>query len=86
MGRGQGQGSQAETLKTHGSVYVVAPQAVRVDHLDMQGTFLLLHLLTRVLFKFGCIIFIIVASYVIDLGLEVETSRKAVVWEFPPRN
>ena len=52
----------------------------------MQGTFLLLHLLTRVLFKFKCIIFIIVASCVIDFGLEVETSGKTVVWEFSPRN
>ena len=47
--------------------------------------FLLLHLLTRVLFKFGCRIFIIIASYVVDLGFKVETSGKAVVWEFSPR-
>ena len=45
----------------------------------MQGTFLLLHLLTRILFKFGCIIFIIIASCVIDFNLEVETSGKAVI-------
>ena len=45
----------------------------------MQGTFLLLHLLTGVLIKFVCIIFIIVASCMIDLNLEVETSRKSVV-------
>ena len=38
----------------------------------MQGTFLSLH----VLFKLGCIILIIIASYVIYLGLEVETSEK----------
>ena len=52
----------------------------------MQGTFLLLNLLTRVLFKFECIIFIIVASCEIDLNLEIETSRKFVVREFSPRN
>ena len=52
----------------------------------MQGTFLLLHLLNRVLFKLGCIIFLIVASCVIDLNLEVETSGKAVVWELSPKN
>ena len=52
----------------------------------MHGMFLLLHLLTTVLFKFGCIIFIIVASCVIDFNLEVETSGKVVVWEFSHRN
>ena len=46
-----------------------------VDQPDMQGTFLLLH----VLFKFGCIIFIIVASFVMDCGLEVEASGKTIV-------
>ena len=86
MGRGQGQGSQAGTSGTQGHVYSVVPQAKHADQSDMYGTFLLLHLLTRVLFKFECIIFIIVASYVIDLGLEVETSGKAVFWEFSPRN
>ena len=40
--------------------------------------------LTRVSFKSGCIIFISVASYVIDLGLEVEAFGKAVVWMFFP--
>ena len=86
MGQGQGQGSQAGTSGTQGSVYAVVPQDELVDFPDMHGMFLLLHLLTRVLFKFGCIIFIIVASFVIDLNLEVETSRKSVVWEFSPRN
>ena len=86
MGRGQRQGSQVGTSGTQGPVYAVVPQAKRADQSDMQGMFLLLHLFTRVLFKFRCIILIIVASCVIDLGLEVETSRKAVVWEFSPRN
>ena len=48
--------------------------------------FLLLHFLTIVLFKFGCIIFIIIASCVLDLNLEVETSGKAIVWESSLRN
>ena len=86
MGRGQGHGSQAWTLGTQGRVYAVVPQVERADQPDMQGMFLLLHLLTRVFFKFGCIIFIIVASCMIDLGLEVETFGKAIVWEFSPRN
>ena len=86
MSRGQGQSSQAETPGTQGCVYAVVPHAKRADQSDMKSTFLLLHLLTKVLFKFGCIIFIIVASCVIDLGFEVETSRKVAVWEFSPRN
>ena len=49
----------------------------------MQGTFLLLHLLTRVLFKFECIIFIIVASCVIDLNLEVETLENPLFGNSP---
>ena len=86
MGRGQGKGSQVGTSRTQGGVCVVVPQAEHAGQSDMQGTFLLLHLLTRVLFKFECIIFIIVASYVIDLNLEIETSGKVVVREFSPRN
>ena len=81
MGRGQGKGSQARTSGTQGLVYAIVPQAEHAYQPDMQGTFLLLH----VLFKFGCIIFIIIASYVIDLGLEVEASGKVVVWKFFPR-
>ena len=33
-----------------------------------------------------CIISIIIASCVIDLGLEVEAFRRASVWEVSPRN
>ena len=43
---------------------------------DMQGTFLLLHLLTRVAFKLDASCSFINASCVIDLGLEVETFRE----------
>ena len=53
MGRGQGQGSQARTSGTQGCVYAVVPQAERTDQPDMQGMFLLLHFLTRILFKIG---------------------------------
>ena len=43
---------------------------------DMQGTFLLLHLLTRVAFKLDASNSFIVASCVIESGLEVETFRE----------
>ena len=42
----------------------------------MQGTFLLLHLLTRVAFKLDASNSFIVASCVIGLGLEVEAFRE----------
>ena len=42
----------------------------------MQGTFLLLHLLTRVAFKLDATNSFIVASCVIGLGLEVEAFRE----------
>ena len=60
-------------------------QAEHTDHPDMQGTFLLLHLLTRVAFKLDASYSFIVASCVIELGLEIEASRKVVVWMFSPR-
>ena len=42
----------------------------------MQGTFLLLHLLTRVAFKLDALNSFIVSSCVIGLGLEVEAFRE----------
>ena len=44
----------------------------------MLGTFLLLHLLTRVTFKLDASNSFIVASCVIGLGLEVEAFREMV--------
>ena len=44
---------------------------------DMQGTFLLLHLLTRVAFKLDASYSFINASYVTELGLEVKAFREA---------
>ena len=51
----------------------------------MQGTFLLLHLLTRVAFKMDTTYSFIVASCMKGVGLEVEASRKAFVWMFSSR-
>ena len=45
---------------------------------NMRGTFLLLHLLTRVAFKFDASNSFIVASCVIESGLEVEAFREAM--------
>ena len=52
MGRGQVQGSQARTLGTQGRVYVMVPEAERTDQPDVQGMFLLLHVLIGALCLF----------------------------------
>ena len=62
MGRGRGQDFQACTLGTQGHVYVVLPQTELTDQYDIQGTFRLSHFLIRVLFKFGCIVFMFIAA------------------------
>ena len=53
-------------------------QAEHIEQPDMQGTFLLLHLLTRVAFKLDASCSCINASCVTDLGLEVEAFREAM--------
>ena len=53
-------------------------QAEHIEQPDMQGTFLLLHLLTRVAFKLDASYTFINASCVIDLDLEVEAFREAM--------
>ena len=57
----------------------------RPEQPNMQGTFLLLHLLTRVAFKLDASYSFIVASCMKGVGLEVEASRRSVVWMFSPR-
>ena len=52
-------------------------QAAHIEQPDMQGTFLLLHLLTRVAFKFDASYSFINVSCVIVLGLEVEAFIEA---------
>ena len=52
-------------------------QAKHTKQQDMQGTFLLLHLLTRVAFKLDASYSFINASCVTKLGLEVEAFREA---------
>ena len=53
-------------------------QAEHTEQPDMQGTFMLLHLLTRVSFKLDASNSFIVASCVIESGLEVEAFREAM--------
>ena len=69
MGRGQVQSPQARMSRTQGRVYAVMLEAGHADQPDLQGTFYTCN-------YFFCIIFIIVAPCVIDLGLEVEAFRE----------
>ena len=72
MGRGQVQSPQARMSRTQGRVYAIVPEVEHKDQPDIQDTFY-----TRN--YFFCIMFIIVASYVIGLGIEVEAFRKAII-------
>ena len=69
MGRGQVQSPQDRMSRTQGRVYAVVPEAEHADQPDMQGTFYTCN-------YFFCIMFIIIAPRVIDLGLEVEAFRE----------
>ena len=51
--------------------------AEHTEQPDMLGTFLLLHLLTRVVFELGASYSFINASCVTEVGLEVEAFREA---------
>ena len=73
MGRGQGQGSHAETSGIQGRINVVVPP----DQSIMQGMFLLSCLWARILFDSGVLHSFIIASCVRGLGLEVETLEKS---------
>ena len=53
-------------------------QAEHTEQPDIQGTFLLLHLLTRVAFKLDASYSLINASCVKDLDLEIEAFREAM--------
>ena len=78
MGQGQVKSPQARMSRTQGRVYAVVPEAEHADQPDMQGTFLLLHLLTRVAFELNASYSFMNESCVIDLGLEVESFKEAM--------
>ena len=73
MGRGRGQGSQAETSGTQGRVYAITPQTEPVNQLVIQSMFLLSRLWAKILFDSGVSHSFVAASSVNVLGLEVET-------------
>ena len=71
MGRGRGRGPQAGTSEVQGRINAITSPAESTDQPVIQGTFLLSRLWARVLFDYGASHSFIVASVVIDLGLEV---------------
>ena len=86
MGRGRGRGPQAGTSEVQGRVYSITPQAESADQPVIQGTFFLSHLWARVLFDYGASHSFIVASVVIELGLEVETLEEPLYVSSPLGN
>ena len=79
MGRGRGQGSQAGTSRTQGSVYAIVPPTEPVDRSALQGMFLLSRLWVRILFNSGASYSFIATSCVRELGLEVETLEEPML-------
>ena len=62
--------------RTQGRVYSVVPEAKHADQPDTLGMFYTCN--------YFCIMFIIVTTCVIDLGIKVEAFRKAIIWEILP--
>ena len=83
MVRGRGRGSQAGTLGVQGRVYAITPPVEPTDQLVIQGTFLLSRLWARVLFDSGASHSFIIASVVIELGLEVEALKEPLYVSSP---
>ena len=83
MGRGRERGPPAGTSGVQGRVYAITPPAESADQPVIQGTFLLSRLWARVLFDSGVSPSFIVASVVIELGLEVEALEEPLYVSSP---
>ena len=83
MGRGGGRGPQVWTSGVQGRVYAITPQVELVDQPVIQCTFFLSRLWARVLFDSGASHSFIVASIMIELGLEVETLEEPMYMSSP---
>ena len=83
MGRGRGRSPQARTSGIQGCVYAITPPIESTDQPVIQGTFLLSRLWARVLFDYGASHPFIIASVVIELGLEVETLKEPLYVSSP---
>ena len=83
MGRGRERSPHAGTSGVQGRVYAITPPADSVDQPVIQGTFFLSRLWARVLFDYGVLHSVIVASVVIELGLEVEALEEPLYVSSP---
>ena len=83
MGRGRGRGPQAGTSRVQGRVYTITPPAESTDQPIIQGMFLLFRLWARVLFDSSASHSFIVASVVIELGLQVEALEEPLYVSSP---
>ena len=64
----------------------MVPQTELVDKSDIQGAFQLSHFLIIMLFKFGCIVFMFIATFGVNaLSLKVETLEKSLYVKSPLR-
>ena len=62
----------------------MVPRIELADQSDIQGTFRLLHFLIRVLFQFGCIVFMFIDAFGVNsLGLKVETLENPLYVKSP---
>ena len=82
MGRGRGRGPQARTSGVQGRVYAITPQVESADQPAIQGMILLSRIWARVLFDSSASHSFIVASVVIELGLEFETLEEPLYVSF----
>ena len=83
MGRGRGRGPQAGTSGVQGRVYSITPPVESTDQPVIQGAFLLSRLWARVLFDSGASHSFIIASVVIELGLEVKALEEPLYVNSP---
>ena len=83
MGRGRGRGAQAGTSGVLGRVYAITSPTEPAEQPVIQGTFLLSRLWARVLFDSGASHSFIIASVVIELGLEVEALEEPLYVSSP---
>ena len=62
----------------------MVPQTELADQSDIQVKFRLSHFLIRFFFKFGCIVFMFIATFGVNaLGLKVETLKKPLYVNSP---
>ena len=85
MGRGRGRGPKESTSGVQGRVYAFTPPAESVDQPVIKSTFFLSRLWARVLFHSGALHSFIIASVVIELGLEVEALEEPLYVSSPLR-